>query len=152
VLIVVLRHQVEGSFEIVVVDDGFSDNSAAEVRQVTSPFVRLIQHPYNVGNGAAVKTGSRQAKGAYILLMDADGQHRPQDIPRLLAHAEAYDKVVGARTSESETAVHRDIANSVYNHFAGYVCGRPIDDLTSGFRLIRAELAKSLVYIKPDGK
>ena len=138
------------SFEIIVVDDGSSDRSAEQVRQIDSSHICLVQHPYNIGNGAAVKTGIRQAKGRYILLMDADGQHRPADIPRLLEHAEAYDMVVGARTNESETAVHRDLANIVYNWLATYICGRPIEDLTSGFRLIRAELAKSLVYLLPN--
>jgi glycosyltransferase involved in cell wall biosynthesis len=138
------------SFEIIVVDDGSSDKSAEQVRQIDSTHIRLVQHPYNIGNGAAVKTGIRQAKGEYILLMDADGQHQPEDIPRLLEHAETYDMVVGARTNESDTAVHRDLANIVYNRLASYICGRPIDDLTSGFRLIRAELAKSLVYLLPN--
>jgi glycosyltransferase involved in cell wall biosynthesis len=138
------------SFEIIVVDDGSSDKSAEQVRQIDSTHIRLVQHPYNIGNGAAVKTGIRQAKGEYILLMDADGQHQPEDIPRLLEHAETYDMVVGARTNESDTAVHRDLANTVYNRLASYICGRPIDDLTSGFRLIRAELAKSLVYLLPN--
>ena len=149
-LTTLLANRPETSFEILVVDDGSNDDSAAVVRQIESPHIRLVQHPYNIGNGAAVKTGIRRAKGEYILLMDADGQHRPEDIPRLLEHAEAYDMVVGARTNKSDTAVHRDLANTVYNRLASYICGRPIDDLTSGFRLIRAELAKSLVYLLPN--
>lgn len=138
------------TFEIIVVDDGSSDDSAAKVLQVTHTAVRLIQHPYNIGNGAAVKTGIRHAQGAYVLLMDADGQHKPEDIPRLLEQAQTYDLVVGARTRGSETAVHRDIANFIYNSFASYVCGRKIEDLTSGFRVIRADIAKSLVYMLPN--
>jgi glycosyltransferase involved in cell wall biosynthesis len=118
-LTTLLANRLEISFEILVVDDGSSDSSAAEVQQIDSPHIRLIQHPYNIGNGAAIKSGIRQAKGKYILMMDADGQHRPEDIPRLLEHAETYDMVVGARTNESETAVHRDIANGIYNRFAG---------------------------------
>ncbi|MEZ4646182.1 MAG: glycosyltransferase family 2 protein [Chloroflexota bacterium] len=74
------------SFEIIVVDDGSSDDSAAQVLQLAHPAVHLQQHPYNIGNGAAVKTGIRHAQGAYILLMDADGQHKPEDVPRLLEH------------------------------------------------------------------
>ncbi|MCB8965969.1 MAG: glycosyltransferase family 2 protein [Ardenticatenaceae bacterium] len=138
------------SFEIIVVDDGSSDDSAAQVLQLAHPAVHLQQHPYNIGNGAAVKTGIRHAQGAYILLMDADGQHKPEDVPRLLEHMDRYDMVVGARTGESETAVHRDLANAIYNTFASYVCGRKIDDLTSGFRLVRADIAQDIVYMLPN--
>ncbi len=138
------------SFEIIVVDDGSDDDSAAAVLQIAHPAICLQQHPYNIGNGAAVKTGIRRAQGEYVLLMDADGQHKPEDIPRLLEHIDKYDMVVGARTKGSETAVHRDIANTIYNAFATYVCGRKIEDLTSGFRVIRGQLAKQLVYLLPN--
>ncbi len=138
------------SFEIVAVNDGSTDDSAAAVTAAADPRIRLLSHPYNMGNGAAVKTGIRAAQGAWILLMDADGQHKPADVPRLLALRDQYDMVVGARTKGSDTAVHRDIANAIYNWFAGYVCGRRIDDLTSGFRLIRAALAKRLVFLLPN--
>lgn len=137
-------------FEVIVVDDGSDDSSTAVVTAVSDPHIRLLSHPYNIGNGAAIKTGLRAARGEWVLLMDADGQHRPADIPRLWALREKYDMVVGARTKQSDTAVHRDIANAVYNQFASYVCGRPIDDLTSGFRLIRAGIAQSLVFLLPN--
>lgn len=138
------------TYEIIVVDDGSSDGSAETVKAIENATVRLCQHPYNIGNGAAVKTGMRQAEGEYILMMDADGQHKPEDIPRLLEHIDRYDMVVGARTKDSDSAKHRDLANFIYNNFASYVCGRHIEDLTSGFRVIRAQLAKSMVYLLPN--
>lgn len=140
----------EHCFEIIVVDDGSRDNSAEAVRRVNHPQIHLVQHPYNIGNGASIKSGIRRATGQYVLMMDADGQHKVDDIPRLLEHAGRYDMVVGARTRESDTARHRDLANGIYNRFASYVCGRTIEDLTSGFRVIKAELAKSLVYLLPN--
>jgi glycosyltransferase involved in cell wall biosynthesis len=146
----VLDKQFVNKYEILVVDDGSNDGSVTAVKRTDLGTVRLIQHPYNIGNGAAVKTGIRHAQGEYILLMDADGQHKPEDIPRLLEQAQRYDLVVGARTRGSESAKHRDLANMIYNLFASYVCDRPIEDLTSGFRVIRADLAKSLVYLLPN--
>ena len=77
-------HLPDVTYELLVVDDGSSDNSADRVTALNDPRVTLLQHPYNIGNGAAVKTGIRHAQGQYILLMDADGQHKPEDIPRLL--------------------------------------------------------------------
>lgn len=138
------------AYEILVIDDGSYDNSANAVNHCGVSGMRLFQHPYNIGNGAAVKTGIRKAQGRFILLMDADGQHKPEDIPRLLEYADRYDLVVGARARGSDTAVHRALANTIYNAFASYVCGRKIEDLTSGFRLIRADIAKSLVYMLPN--
>ena len=135
------------TFEILVVDDGSHDNTAQLAQEAGAT---VIQHPYNIGNGAAVKAGIRAAQGEFVLLMDADGQHKPEDIPRLIEQTEKYDMVVGARAQGSETAVHRDIANFIYNRFASYVCDRKIEDLTSGFRVIRADIAKSFVYMLPN--
>lgn len=149
-LIELLSGEFNRPAEIIVIDDGSTDQSAANVAQLGHLPVRLCCHPYNIGNGAAIKTGIRQARGRYILMMDADGQHKVTDIPRLLEHIGPYDMVVGARTRESDTAFHRNIANAVYNMFASYVCGRRIDDLTSGFRVIKAELAGEFVNLLPN--
>jgi glycosyltransferase involved in cell wall biosynthesis len=138
------------TYEIIVVDDGSSDDSVNVVKSIKNEAIRLCQHPYNIGNGAAVKTGMRHANGEYILMMDADGQHKPEDIPRLLEHIDRYDMVVGARTKESDSAKHRDLANFIYNTFATYVCNQKIEDLTSGFRVLRASLAKQMIYLLPN--
>ncbi|PID86827.1 MAG: glycosyl transferase [Chloroflexi bacterium] len=138
------------TYEIIIVDDGSSDNSAHAVQKLENPALHLCQHPYNIGNGAAIKTGMRHARGENILMMDADGQHKPEDIPRLLAHLDQYDMVVGARTKESDSAKHRDIANFIYNTFATYVCDQKIDDLTSGFRVLKASLAKQMIHLLPN--
>jgi glycosyltransferase involved in cell wall biosynthesis len=135
------------SYEVIVVDDGSQDETAAQAREAGA---RVLAHPYNIGNGAAVKTGIRGARGEVLVLLDADGQHPPEDIPRLLEKVGPYDMVVGARTRDSDTHVHRDLANTVYNWFASYVCGRKIEDLTSGFRAIKADVARGFVYLLPN--
>jgi glycosyltransferase involved in cell wall biosynthesis len=139
--------EIGQSYEALVVDDGSEDETAARAREAGA---RVVAHPYNIGNGAAVKTGIRHARGEILVLLDADGQHPPEDIPRLLELVGPYDMVVGARTGDSDTQVHRDIANTAYNWFASYVCGRRIEDLTSGFRAIKADVARGFVYLLPN--
>jgi glycosyltransferase involved in cell wall biosynthesis len=135
------------SHEIIVVDDGSDDETAAAANKAGA---RVISHPYNIGNGAAVKTGIRQSKGKILIMMDGDGQHNPEDIPRLLAKVDQYDMVVGARTDDSESHLHRDMANGFYNLFASYICKRKIPDLTSGFRAIKAHIARQFVSLLPN--
>ena len=139
--------QVYPDIEVIVVDDGSQDETADRAREAGS---RVISHPYNIGNGAAVKTGIRNARGETLVLLDGDGQHAPEDIPRLIEKLGPYDMVVGARTKGSDTDLHRDTANKIYNSFATYVCGRKIEDLTSGFRTIKADIARSFVYLLPN--
>jgi glycosyltransferase involved in cell wall biosynthesis len=134
-------------FEILVVDDGSADNT---MRVAMDAGANVWPHPYNIGNGAAVKTGLRMAQGEWIVMMDADGQHRPEDIARLLEHKDAYDMVVGARTRQSDTSLHRDIANKLYNWFASYVTKFRVEDLTSGFRLVRASTVRQFIYLLPN--
>ena len=139
--------QLHPEFEILVVDDGSTDNTRQEALNAGA---KVHSHPYNIGNGAAVKTGIRQASGDWVLMMDADGQHSPQDISGLLAHKEEFDMVVGARTRASDTSMHRDLANFTYNSFASYVCKFQIKDLTSGFRLVRKKTALQFLNLLPN--
>lgn len=135
--------------EIIVVDDGSTDQTAQKVKE--HPRVQLVQHPYNIGNGAAVKSGIRAATGNIILMMDCDGQHPPAEIPNLLQYMDRYDMVVGARGTGTESQWHRDLANNIFNAYASYIVGYPVADLTSGFRVVRANIARSFVYLLPNG-
>lgn len=134
-------------FEILVVDDGSTDNT---VKEAMAAGARVWPHPYNMGNGAAIKTGLRNARGTYVVMMDADGQHNPADIGKLLELKDRYDMVVGSRTRESSTSVHRDFANLLYNSFASYVTKFKVEDLTSGFRLVKRDTVGKFIYLLPN--
>ncbi len=133
--------------EIIVVDDG-SEDETEKVAQETG--VRVVRHPYNMGNGAAIKTGLRNATGDICVFMDADLQHSPQEISKLIEPLGEYEMVVGARGSRGQK-LHRRIANRFFNMLASYVTGRKISDLTSGFRAVRTETAKKFIYLLPNG-
>lgn len=141
---------IPGILECIVVDDGSTD-ATAEVALLAG--VRVLSQKYSKGNGAAIKAGARSAAGNVLVFMDADCQHRPEDIPRLLARLdEGYDMVVGARVSRSSQAgAHRAAANGLYNRFASWMTGHQVLDLTSGFRAVRASYFKKFVYLLPNG-
>jgi glycosyltransferase involved in cell wall biosynthesis len=134
--------------EVLVVDDGSSDATAEEA---SAAGARVIRHPYNKGNGAAVKTGIRQAAGRFVLIMDADGQHRPADAARLVSHLEAYDLVVGARSGGSHANAVRRWGNYALNAIAGYLASTSIPDLTSGFRAARRDCLLEFIHLLPNG-
>jgi glycosyltransferase involved in cell wall biosynthesis len=135
--------------EIIVIDDGSRDDTAAICRWNN---VKVISHPHSLGNGAAVKSGARAAQGATLLFMDADGQHQPRDIPRLLETlGEGHDMVVGARSRISQAGVHRAVANGFYNWLASWMVGQKVADLTSGFRAVRADKFRKFLYLLPNG-
>lgn len=135
--------------EVIVVDDGSTD---ATGEAATKSGARVIRQPYSKGNGAAIKTGARAASGDVIVFMDADGQHDPADIPALLARLdEGYDMVVGARQAGSQASLGRGLANRFYNRLASYMTGHKVEDLTSGFRAVRAEKFREFLYLLPNG-
>jgi glycosyltransferase involved in cell wall biosynthesis len=137
------------SAEIIVVDDGSSDDTAAVARALRAT---VITHPYSKGNGAAIKSGARVASGEILVFMDADGQHKPSDIHRLIEKfKEGYDMVVGARSLVSQAGVHRAAANGFYNRLASWMVDHRVDDLTSGFRIVDADKFRQFIYLLPNG-
>ena len=134
--------------EIVVADDGSADGTGDAARAAGAIVVR---HPYNKGNGAAVKSGIRKATGEYVLVIDADGQHQPADARRLVARLGEYDLVVGARAPATLASGARRAGNALLNWLAGYLTGRPIPDLTSGFRCARREYLLEFLHLLPNG-
>jgi len=147
-LIPVLRKTLPDA-GIIVVNDGSTDETAVVCQQHQ---VMLVSHPYSMGNGAAVKTGARAAQGSTLIFMDADGQHDPTDIPDLLSKLdEGFDMVVGARHASTHANIGRWGANAIYNRVASWMVGRKIEDLTSGFRAVKAEKFKEFLYLLPNG-
>lgn len=135
--------------EVIVVDDGSTDATASVAAAAGA---RVVGTPYSMGNGAAIKRGARAATGDIIVFMDGDGQHDPAEIPTLLARlAEGYDMVVGARGRGGQANVGRGLANALYNRLASWVTGHTILDLTSGFRVVRAERFREFLYLLPNG-
>lgn len=135
------------NYEVIVVNDGSTDETA-EVARDSGAIV--YSHPYNVGNGAAVKSGIRIASGEILVLMDGDGQHDPEDITRMLALLPEYDMVVGARPAGQQSSFFRGIGNRILNRLASYVAKFPIQDLTSGFRAVKADVARKFLYLLPN--
>ena len=133
--------------EIIVINDGSTDNTAAAAQ---GSGAKVYNHPYNIGNGAAVKSGIRVATGDILILMDGDGQHDPADIQRLLDHFPEYDMVVGSRSQDGQASFGRAFGNTVYNWFASYVTKFSIKDLTSGFRAVKSDIARSFVFLLPN--
>ncbi len=133
--------------EILVVDDASTDKTTEIAK---SKGARVIKHPYNKGNGASVKTGLRNSERTYIMVIDGDGQHPPEEIPNILALLTHYELVVGSRMRGSKTSGFRDLGNFVFNRFASYVAGCRIPDLTSGFRAMPRKVALEFIHLYPN--
>ncbi len=137
----------EETFEIIVVDDASTDGTGKAAKAAGA---RVISHPHNIGNGASVKTGIRAALGEIVVMMDGDGQHSPEEVPKFLDLLEDYDMVVGARKASSHAGLHRLLANTIYNRLASYVSKCRILDLTSGFRATWKATAMRHLYLLPN--
>ena len=137
------------NIHIMVINDGSIDNTKAVCKKFQ---VDIINHPYSKGNGASIKSGARLAKTDTLIFMDADGQHRPEDIALLLErYSLGYDMVVGARTHTSQASFLRKIANIFYNKLASFMTGHKINDLTSGFRVVNRKKFLKFLYLLPNG-
>jgi len=135
--------------EIIVVNDGSTDNTLDICNENN---VTVISHPYSKGNGAAIKTGANAASGKTLVFMDADGQHKPEEIEKLLEkYNSGYHMVVGARVFKSQANIGRWLANKLYNILASWMVGQPIHDLTSGFRIANAKKFKKFIFLLPNG-
>ena len=135
--------------EVIVVDDGSDDDTAKVAAEAGAMVVR---HPESLGNGAAIKSGARAATGEIIAFMDGDGQHTASELAPLLKRLdEGYEMAIGARDTGSHANVGRLFANGLYNGIASMMSGRKILDLTSGFRVARAEKFKQFLYLLPNG-
>lgn len=137
---------VDPTYEVIVVDDGSADDTAGAAEAAGAT---VIRHTYNLGNGASVTSGSLAASGNVVVMIDADGQHPPEAIPRLLEHIGEYDMVVGARTRNSRTSKFRNFGNYFLNMLGRWVSGHPIVDLTSGFRAIKREHLLEYIHLFP---
>lgn len=135
--------------EIIVVDDGSTDDTRQLCREAG---VQCLSSPYSMGNGAAIKRGARAASGDILVFMDADGQHSPDNIQALLDKLdEGYDMVVGSRSWSGQAGVGRGVANTLYNRVATWMTGFKVQDLTSGFRVVRADKFREFLHLLPNG-
>ena len=142
-----IRVAVPG-IEVVVIDDGSTDQTAAIASAANAT---VLKHPYNKGNGAAVKTALRNLAVEHIVIIDADGQHPPELIPALIEKLAAYDLVIAARTKGSDSLRHRKLANWIFCHFASFLAEQEIPDLTSGFRAFNRRKALEFMHLYPNG-
>lgn len=134
-------------WEIIVVNDGSTDETGIIAKEAGAI---VYSHPYNIGNGAAVKSGIRIASGEVLVFMDGDGQHEPEEIRKFVQYFPDFDMVVGARPKGHQASWGRALGNWIYNRLASYVTKFPVKDLTSGFRAVKSDIAHNFLYLLPN--
>jgi glycosyltransferase involved in cell wall biosynthesis len=134
--------------EVLVIDDGSTDGTGDAAERAGA---RVVRHPYNKGNGAAVKTAIRSATTDWITIVDGDGQHHSDDVTRLVSRLGEFDLVIGARDPRTQATTGRRVGNAVLNWLASYLAERPIPDLTSGFRAARRDYLLEFIHMLPNG-
>lgn len=151
--LIALFQRMDMDWEVIPVDDGSKDNSYDVLKSLAEEYpgaLRVVRHPYNKGNGATIKTGIKTATGDVIICMDSDGQHDPEDILRMLPYLGEYDLIVGARPFRNDGTWYRNLANRFYNGLASKLTDFKIEDLTSGFRIFKADVVKKFYYLFPQ--
>jgi glycosyltransferase involved in cell wall biosynthesis len=133
---------------VIVVDDGSTDDTLSQAELAGA---KIIRHYTNLGYGAALKTGVRSTDADVIIFFDADGQHDPRDVGRLVQAIEDCDMVVGVRQKESYVPPVRRPGKRILNWVANIVCGQRIPDVNSGLRAIRRDIFLKYVHLLPYG-
>lgn len=150
----VIRFAELNGFSLILVNDGSSDNTRNIAESIASgnSFVKIVNHKVNKGYGAAIKTGISLAVTPYMVTMDADGQHCPDDILKLLEKLKESDAdmVIGSRKGSKIKSYYRHFGKSIIRNFAKTVMAVPVYDINSGMKLYNTEMAKKYAGLCPD--
>ena len=139
----------KNGWRIIVVNDGSTDKTGEILARI--PGIKIITHPENKGYGHSLKTGIVNAKTPLIAFYDADGQHNPHDLGRLMENFGEYDMLVGERGKDSHRDRLRKPGKWLLSKAANFLTKRKIPDLNSGLRVIKREIILHLLHVMPDG-
>ncbi|MFW5804133.1 MAG: glycosyltransferase family 2 protein [bacterium] len=141
------------NWNILVINDGSIDKTGEILKKITEEesIITVIDHPYNKGYGAALKTGIVNAKSELVSFYDADGQHRPEDLENLYDNLGNLDMIIGKRGKDSHSEWIRKPGKWILGKTANFLTGRKIPDLNSGLRVIKRNIIKNILHLFPDG-
>ncbi len=151
VVLAALKKEIERlsdfEYEIIVVNDGSTDGSRKILEQIND--IKLLNHPYNNGYGASLKTGSREAKYDWLLFFDSDGQHRPEYIKEFIKYTGDYDMIAGVRQGY-RGPLWRQPGKKILSIIANYLAERKIPDLNCGFRMMKKNYFLQYQHLFPN--